>query len=66
MSVEPLKDDDLFPFGKWKGKRMDKVPASYLDWLADQDWIGSWPRVLAYIEANRKLIDDELEEQGLT
>ena len=28
-----LKDADPMPFGKYRGKRMDEVPASYLHWL---------------------------------
>lgn len=60
--VQPLTDQDPMPFGIHKGKPMEKVPASYLDWLHGQPWISSWPRVLAYIEANRKVIDEELGE----
>lgn len=28
-----LTDDDLFPFGKWKGFAMKSVPVRYLFWL---------------------------------
>lgn len=55
-------DDDLMPFGKHKGEPIGEVSAEYLDWLHGQEWISKWPRILAYIEANRKLIDKELEE----
>lgn len=58
----PLKDTDQFPFGKHKGRRMKDVPAKYLDWLSEQDWLSSWPRVRAYIEYNRSVIDKELED----
>ena len=57
-----LKDTDPFPFGQWKGTPMQDVPAEYLDWLSDQDWISKWPRVRAYIDHNRAVIDKELED----
>lgn len=57
-------DDEAFPFGMWKGTAFKNVPASYLDKLMDMPWIDSWPRVVAYIEANRKVIDAELELGG--
>lgn len=28
-----MNDDDLMPFGKHKGERMEDVPDSYLAWL---------------------------------
>lgn len=31
-----LTDTDLMPFGKFKGKPMQDVPASYLKWLYDE------------------------------
>jgi uncharacterized protein (DUF3820 family) len=30
-----LTDKDLMPFGKYRGKTMEKVPAGYLLWVAD-------------------------------
>lgn len=33
MPRPPLTDDSLMPFGKYKGKPMADVPASYLLWL---------------------------------
>lgn len=65
-TVTPLVDDDIFPFGKHReqGTRMKDVPASYLDWFDGQEWAHRWPGVVAYIEANRKYIDKELERQG--
>lgn len=61
--MTPLKDKDRMPFGAHKGKPMEKVPAEYLDWLSDQDWLGkSWPAVKAYIDHNRAVIDKELED----
>lgn len=63
-----LTDEDWMPFGKYgpeKGdpRRMKDVPAKYLDWLAGQDFIVQWPRVLMYIEWRRPHLNQELERQ---
>lgn len=58
-----LTDESKFPFGKYKGRKMKEVPASYLDWLHGQSWIGDWSEVLAYVQANRKVIDQELADK---
>ena len=34
----PLTDDDLMPFGKHRGRRLEDVPARYLLWLWDEGW----------------------------
>jgi hypothetical protein len=56
-------DKDLFPCGaKFKGKPYGKVPAWYLDWCRDQQWIEEkYPQVIAYINANAAAIDKELK-----
>ena len=51
------------PFGKYKGKPMRDVPATYLDWLYDQPWLPKWPRVAAYIDTNMNCVIKELKEQ---
>lgn len=56
-------DSDPFPFGKHKGVPYEKVPASYLDWLSDQPWLTEWPAVKRYIDYNRDVINQELEER---
>ena len=58
-----MNDDSLMPFGKYKGQRMGRVPAEYLDWLIGQAWIKDWPRVEEYIVANKKVIDKELRDE---
>jgi len=60
-----LTDSSLMPFGKYKGRKMKEVPASYLDWLHRQAWIEDWPLVLDYIKANRTVIDQELNDREL-
>lgn len=54
-------DRDLMPFGKYKGEMMVDVPAKYLDWLRDQQWIKDWPDVETYIENNLIALDYEQE-----
>lgn len=44
-----LTDEDTMPFGKHKGELLSDVPASYLIWLSEQDWISDWPRLKNYI-----------------
>lgn len=56
-----MNDENVMPFGKYKGKAMGCVPAEYLDWLIDQPWIKTWPEVEQYIVKNKKVIDKELE-----
>jgi hypothetical protein len=53
--------ETVMPFGMYKGQPMEDVPAKYLDYLAGETWIGIWPGVLAYIEANRVWLDKELD-----
>ena len=60
-----VPDQYEMPFGKYKGQEIGSVPASYLDWLAGQDWIGKWHQVDQYIKENRPVIDAELEEREL-
>jgi len=64
MNVKPLSDRSPMPFGKYKGRPMNTIPASYLDWLHDQEWLQEWPQVKGYIEKNRDVIDEELRERG--
>lgn len=59
-----MTDESMMRFGKHKGTKMADVPADYLDWLADQDWLAKWPEVEAYIADNRDVITQELREQG--
>lgn len=56
------KDSDLFPFGVHQrdGHTYGQVPADYYDWVQDQPWIKKWPKVLAYIQANKAAIEKDL------
>jgi hypothetical protein len=54
----------LMPFGKWKGRDMDNVPAEYLDWLVGQEWIIKFPDVVQYIKDHKESIHQELLRKG--
>lgn len=45
-----MNDQSLMPFGKYKGRKMEDVPADYLLWLRDQKC--REPEVAEYIEEN--------------
>ena len=59
-----ITDETLMPFGKHKGKPMIEVPASYLDWLRDEEWLEErHPGIAEYIKDNEDRIDIELMEE---
>lgn len=63
--VQALTDEDKMPFGQYTGRKMQDVPASYLDWMRDQhELLLKYPRVAKYISNNAALIDDELRVAG--
>jgi len=43
-----LTDDDIMPFGKYKGERLGNVPDHYLVWFLKQEWSGEWPDLVEY------------------
>lgn len=49
------------PFGKHKGKKLANVPASYLLWLFDQDWIK--PDMKLYINENMDALKIEIDNE---
>lgn len=60
--AEPLTDKSLMPFGKYKGKTLEQVPASYLLWFDEQEWSWKHPKLEAYVSKNRDLLEDQVEE----
>lgn len=52
-----MSDQDIMPFGKYKGEKMENVPASYLLWLRDQGVRD--PGVRSYIEENETVLLSE-------
>jgi len=57
MSV--LTDESPMPFGKYEGKSMADVPATYLMWILDNDKCS--PSVKAYIEDNMEALKLEIK-----
>lgn len=58
--MKELTDDDLMPFGKYKGQPMSDVPAHYLHWL----WYNGMKDdtkspVAAYIKENMHVLKSE-------
>lgn len=58
-------DDSPMPFGKFKGKPLKDVPASYLIWLhgemLDND---DKVALFRYLEANKTALEQEVESGG--
>ena len=54
--MSKLTDDSPCPVnGKHNGDKMELVPAGYLDWLRDQEWlVVKYPEVSEYIEDTPK------------
>lgn len=49
------ESESLMPFGKYKGKPLDKVPVKYLTWCAEQEWLSDWPTLHQYLKENKYL-----------
>lgn len=48
-SADPL-DNQLFPFGTYKGQPFKSLAPKYLLWLAKQEWLNQWPDVALYVK----------------
>lgn len=57
----PYKDDDVMPFGKHKGERLEDVPASYLHWLWGQKPLSD-KRLEGYIRENIPALKQEFPD----
>ena len=51
-------DDELFPFGTHKGKRMSEVPDKYIHWVSEQDWLSKWAIVSLYVKQWKQKRDE--------
>jgi hypothetical protein len=54
VNFKVLKDTDLMPYGKYKGKPMVEVPAEYLVWMSDNNKLDKSLR--AYVTDNKERI----------
>lgn len=58
-SEQPTNEDnDIFPFGKYKGRHYKDLPDRYVLWLLEQDWIGKWPNVAVYAKRRADAIKE--------
>ena len=59
--IEPcLEDTSPIPFGQYKGRPMQNVPASYLLYCWDQSWLAfEYPEVYAYINNSLVYLKDK-------
>jgi len=57
LQSKTFQDDDLMPYGKYKGVKMANVPASYLIWLYDNNKAAN--SVKFYIEENMEVLRNE-------
>lgn len=61
-----LDDNYIMPFGKYKDVKLEDVPADYLLWLKDQDWIETkYPAVAEYVYAKEEELRAELTDQRI-
>lgn len=58
-----MNDNDLMPWGKYKGVKMANVPAGYLKYLWDNGivTIHKWNDIYWYIRNNMDAIEKELK-----
>ena len=60
--MKRLTDESPMPYGKYKGRPMEDVPADYLIWLVDNQRAS--PEVMGYVEENREVLNKEIKEKG--
>ena len=60
--MKKLTDESPMPYGKYKGRPMEDVPADYLIWLVDNQRAS--PEVMSYVEENREVLNKEIKEKG--
>lgn len=58
-----MNDKSIMPWGKYRGKRMEEVPADYLLWLYDNNKINGKSEVLLYISENLAALREEVKKQ---
>lgn len=56
-------DRTPMPFGKYKGTPLGNVPARYLLWLYDESSKDAFPALRKYLEANKRALELEADEE---
>ena len=59
--MKKLTDESPMPYGKYKGRPMEDVPADYLIWLVDNQRAS--PEVGAYVEENMDVLQKEIKRE---
>lgn len=60
-----MNDDSIIDFGKHNGKKLRDVPASYLLWALDTEWVRkSKPKLIEYIRENKDALEKESSEDN--
>jgi uncharacterized protein (DUF3820 family) len=58
--MKELGDSDSITFGTHKGKKLEFVPAHYLLWLLEQEWLEEkYPELFEYISNREQQLEDE-------
>ena len=52
-----MNDDSIMPYGKFKGKKLEDVPAWYLLWMNKEGKLT--PELEEYVEDNYDLLEEE-------
>lgn len=59
--MEKITDSSLMPYGKYKGKKMANIPASYLLWMYRNDKL--FKSLEVYVEENMNALEKEEKEE---
>ena len=59
--MEKIMDNSLMPYGKYKGKKMANIPASYLLWMYRNDKL--FKALEVYVEENMDALEKEEKEE---
>lgn len=60
-------DNEIVPFGKFKGRKFKELSVNYLRWLHEQEWLEKWPTLAVYVhlriaeEDEKKLSPEEIK-----
>lgn len=59
--MEKITDNSLMPYGKYKGKKMANISASYLLWMYRNDKL--FKALEVYVEENMDALEKEEKEE---
>ena len=59
--MKKITDNSLMPYGKYKGKKMANIPASYLLWMYRNDKL--FKALEVYVEENMDVLEKEEKEE---